>query len=346
MTFSKVALDQLACKSVINQLKKTFPAKIYKIEFTDNTNPVEAVEVDDILYLPSLHLQVWQNHIVPYEANADEDAFSTIIISIKENYFSSRHYVRSENTVTINDSVCIISNIFAHNFFHFIEELYKVIILERLGFDGKYVLSTMPSRLAECLPNFTLEFLTMLGVKSERILYCNQPTIFRKAWFTTHICHAEILLYRAVFFELREILINHKSTDYDGRGARIWVERKKSRRLINSDVIHECLRNHGFTIVDMAGLTVPEQISIIKQSEVLGGVHGAALIHSMFLKERSTVIECFSPDYVNPCILEVCQILRHKYLQVVPTNTSLRPYRDALDLNLDQNLLETILQGI
>ena len=152
-----------------------------------------------MLYLPALHLQVWQNHIVPYEANADEDAFPTITIAIKENYFSSRHYARPENTKTIDDSVCIISNIFAHNFFHFIEELYKVIILERLGFDGKYVLSTMPSRLAECLPNFTLEFLTMLGVKSERILYCNQPTIFRKAWFTTHICHAETLMYRDVF---------------------------------------------------------------------------------------------------------------------------------------------------
>ena len=346
MTFSKVELDQLTCISVINQLRDTFPEKIYTIEFPNNITPVEAIEVDDILYLPALHLQVWQNHIVPYEANADEDAFPTIKIAIKENYFSSRHYVRPENTKTIDDSVCIISNIFAHNFFHFIEELYKVIILERLGFDGKYVLSTMPSRLADGLPNFTLEFLTMLGVKSERILYCNQPTIFRKAWFTTHICHAETLMYRDVFFELREILINHKSTDCDGRGDRIWVERKKSRQLLNADVIHTCLQNHGFTIVDMADLTVSEQISIVKQSEVLGGVHGAALIHSMFLKERSTVIECFSPDYINPCILEVCQILRHKYLQVVPTNTSLRPYKNALDLNLDKTLLETILQGI
>jgi hypothetical protein len=82
---------------------------------------------------------------------------------LKENIRSGRATLSGplDSVERVDDDVCILSNMYSHNFYHFVEELNKVIILERGNFQGRYVVSTHPSHLSPVLPNFSLEFLDL-----------------------------------------------------------------------------------------------------------------------------------------------------------------------------------------
>ncbi len=116
--------------------------------------------------------------------------------------------------------------------------------------------------------------------------------------------------------------------------------------MVNAEQVHDILDRYRFTAVDMADPTIAEQIAAVKQAEVLGGPHGAGLIQSMFLRKRSTVIECFSPDYLNPCLLEICRILHHRYFMLAQVNTHWQLYPHGMNVEIDCNHLEIVLQSL
>jgi len=240
-----------------------------------------------------------------------------------------------------DDEVCILSNSWAKSFYHWTEELYKVVILEHHGFSGRYVVSGLPS--------FCYEFLELLGISRERILRdISAPTTFRSGALTTMVCHHDAISHRGVFFALRDAILSGAASQETSLGERLWIYRgrqtpQKRRDIVNSGEVKECLDLHGFTAVDMAELPVRRQIAAVRSAEVLGGPHGAGLAHSMFLNERSAVIECFSPQYINPCVIGICRSLNHRYLQIVSRNMD-HPY--GVHLEIDCAHLQLVLQSL
>ena len=91
---------------------------------------------------------------------------------------------------------------------------------------------------------------------------------------------------------------------------------------------------------------VSRQIGAAMRAEALAGPHGAGMIHSMFMKSKSTVIECFSPEWLNPSTREICRALRHRYFQIVAPNTPFEPYRYGRNVEVDCNHLELVLQNL
>lgn len=74
------------------------------------------------------------------------------------------------------------------------------------------------------------------------------------------------------------------------------------------------------------------------------GMHGAAFTNAMFMNPRSTVIECFSPEFINTGFWEICSLLRHRYAMVVHNNAyGAYEYGQALKVNCFQ--LELVLQS-
>lgn len=334
-------LPDTICASVLNKLKADAPSRVARVEFT-GAKPVEIGIASDVLYVPALHLPVWRERIVPIEANADDDAY----LELQRAAWSGQLMAHAlfTNVEEWDEDVCVLSNLYSHNFYHFLEELYKVVILERGGFTGKYLFSPFPSRLAQEAPAFTRELLNLLAIAPERIVQVSRPTMLRAAWFTSRISHVDTLQYPGVFFALRNAL--RAAVSGPSLGRRLWLDRQTSRVLVNQQEVHDCLHRHDFTILDMAELPVDRQIAAAMQAEVLAGPHGAALIHSMFLDEGSTVIECFSPAYVNFHILEVAANLRHRYIQMVPTNTEAAPYPHHGDVAVDCRHLRLVLQQL
>jgi hypothetical protein len=78
--------------------------------------------------------------------------------------------------------------------------------------------------------------------------------------------------------------------------------------------------------------------------QVLSGLHGSQFVHSQLLPERSFVIECFSPLYLNPTYTEIYRVLRHRYSQISPVNTPLMPYLHDGDVLVDCQQLDLALR--
>ncbi|EPS39703.1 hypothetical protein H072_6513 [Dactylellina haptotyla CBS 200.50] len=79
-----------------------------------------------------------------------------------------------------------------------------------------------------------------------------------------------------------------------------FIDRKGSRKLSNSaDLTAELIKAYpkiNVNIVDMAKLTLREQINIVAHTDVLVGVHGAGHTHGFFLPAQSSVVEILPID--------------------------------------------------
>lgn len=334
-----LAVSKTRCTSVIEQLKDESPSRVARVDFGD-ASAVEVGIAAEILYIPALHLQIWRDAIVPYEANTDDDAFRELHAASHQG--RSIAHALFTNVAQCDGDVCILSNISSHDIYHYFEELYKVIILERAGFVGRYVFSAFPSRISQDLPGFSIELLDLLGIARDRVVHVDRPTVFRTAWFTTRIAHADTLAYSNVFFALRNRLAAAASGP--APGPRLWLAGRETRTLVNAEEVHGCLRRHGFTIVDLADASAGQRISAAMNADVIGAPHGSALVHSMFMKEGSTVIECFSPQHIKFHIGAVLRNLKHRYLQMVQTNTARDPYRYGHDVEVNCEHLGNVLE--
>ncbi|KAH8909280.1 hypothetical protein BR93DRAFT_875933 [Coniochaeta sp. PMI_546] len=79
-----------------------------------------------------------------------------------------------------------------------------------------------------------------------------------------------------------------------------FIDRKESRRLKDQDALFTALRQEiphiKLSAVDFAAITFAEQLRIIRDTDVLVGVHGAGLTHTMFMREKTGVIVELQPE--------------------------------------------------
>ena len=339
-------LHEFGFVSVLDQLRDREPDRVAAVEFgrPDEGPAVEVAARQEILYLPELQLQIWRDRHFPLEANADPGAPGEIQGLIDGG--SALAAARPTEAEEITSDVCILSNVYSHYFHHMLEELYKVTILERIGFSGQYVFTRLPSPVSARLPSFSEQFLAALRIDRGRISYCDRPTRFRSAWLTTRISHYDTHLYKGVFFALRDALIAGAAPPDIAPGPRLWLDRRGLlRTVVNRDEVNERLGRYGFAVLDMAEFPIAQQIAIASRAEILGGPHGSALVHAMFLPSRSTVIECFSPLYINPPVIQMCLNLHHRYFQIVAPHSGNHPYQHGADVHVDLLQLDLALQA-
>lgn len=303
---------------------------------------VRTTRVADVLYLPDLLLQVAPGSVAPLEAVQDPWSLN---FELGRNFQGKADRYRLPVEVDDDDrDVCILANFYSRNFFHCItEELVKVVILEESGFTGDYVVSR--------LPPFASEFLAMLGVGPDRIVGpLDNPTRFRSAVYTTAITARELDQYPDAFHSVRNALVGASGASSQPPSRRLWMDRKlgvnnPGRELVNPEQIYPLLERYGFEIVDMAAFAAAEQIRLANEAAVLSGPHGAGFIHAMFMQPRSSVIECFSPLFINPGIFEVCRLLRHRYFMVAYENCY-EGYQHGTRLMVNPSQLELALQSL
>lgn len=81
-----------------------------------------------------------------------------------------------------------------------------------------------------------------------------------------------------------------------------FVDRQSSRRLRNQTALLAALQERrGLHVtvraIDFAALPFAEQLRVVRETDVLVGVHGAGLTHAMFLREGATaVVEILPPE--------------------------------------------------
>lgn len=322
-------LDELVCASLI--AAPGAPAKVEEVRPAFAGISLHVARAADVLYLPELGLQVVAGRLVPQEAIHTPWAldferqrdFEGLAAAYRAPF--SCGYVDSE--------ACVLANLYSPNFHHWVtEELPKVIILERCGFSGVY--------LTPNIPDFGRQFLRLLGVGDERIVSdLAGPVLLRSGVFTTAIDADKIVEHAPVFYELRARLADATGPEVAPLGSRLWLDRglgvrNPGRDLVNAEEVFAVLNRYGFAMIDMASLPVRAQLAAAQQAAMLAGVHGAGFVHSLFMPPRSVVVECFSPNFINPGILSICHVLRHRYSMIAHPNAyGAYPYGDRLFVN-------------
>ncbi len=283
-------------------MRRLDPASVRAVPLRSGAT-VHVTAVDDVLYLPDLRLQVVDGAVVPTEGIVDPWNLGFE----QRNAFQGRgqRYSLPFAPGRVEADVAILSNLYSASFTHFIEELLKVVILERAGFDGSYVLSAMPP--------FAFDLLGLLDIPRSRVIeHVTEPTVLRTAHYTTHAFTLNLSTCPGVLMDLRDVLLRAVRDVPSPAGPRLWLERGSNvndpdRDLVNVDEVRACLDRHGFERLDIGSLPVPEQLAAARDAEVISGVHGSAFAHCAFMKPGSRVIECFSPSYLNGCSFELPQ---------------------------------------
>jgi capsular polysaccharide biosynthesis protein len=307
---------------------------------------IRLIELDNVLYLPSVletgqSLCLVEQRAVPLETVLDcwtIDFFHKLRL---DNPAYRRAYVDDFEVRTVSARACILGNVFSRNFGHWTEELLKVAILEHTAQDCCYVISGQPP--------FALESLLLLGIDERRIISVETPTIFARAVFTTAISHQNIAAYPTALFRLRELVESRLTNRTSRYGKRLWLERGAMLRsggtITNRDEVYRTLAPYDFDVIDMATLSVAEQIVTVRGATTIAGPHGSQFVHAQFMPPASTVIECFSPIYVNPSILQICRVLGHSYHQVVARSQLIAPYQHGRDCVVECEHLSLVVDS-
>jgi capsular polysaccharide biosynthesis protein len=338
----QIDIDKLSCSSVID---RGDGALVTKVALGQGDPPIDIFRIADVLYLPSAllegqSLQIVDRHILPLEAVLYE--FTAEFVKAQMPLEIRTMYLNGLAFRRIKTDVCILGNVFSRNFTHWHEELMKVVLLERAGIGCSYVVSN--------LPPFTTELLALIGIVDNRVLRVESPAIFRSALFTTPVGYQNLSSYPGVLHGLRETLLSIDASGQPAIDSRLWFHREAQarlgRKLVNAEEVYKCLERHGVKAVDFGALPLRSQIAAARGAEVMAGTHGSHFVHSQLMKTRSSVIECFSPLYLNPTYTEIYRVLRHRYCQISGTNTPVFPYRHGTDVEVDCAQLELALQEV
>jgi capsular polysaccharide biosynthesis protein len=339
---TNINLDGLVCSAVLSEHDLIESGSFRDLSSVYGGAPVFCGRSTDVLYLPDLRLQIVAKRFVPEEAIATP---WTLDFEKKRRFQGKGvRYGQAFDINKVDEDVCILSNLYSRNFFHWLtEELIKIVVLERTGFEGRYVLPGLPA--------FAKEFLGVLGIPDSRlVLDVAQPTLFRSASYTTSIHAWNIYQYPAVFHAVRETLLAEASGRRRDTHQRVWLERgvgvnNPGRDLVNKDEVYRLLERYNVHVTDIAMLPVRDQIGLASACELIAGVHGAGFVHTMFQEPSSAVIECFSPLFINPGIFDICRLLRHRHHMIVYEHAYTEyPYGNQVAVNCAQ--LELALMSL
>jgi capsular polysaccharide biosynthesis protein len=340
-------LENLTPVSMIDEALRKNPSAVREVK-TQNGNIVHVLSVENVLYLSNLGLQIIGSHTIPVEGIVNPWNLGWLKRTSIPFYQEAREsgpFASPFLTKYVAEDVCIISNMFSHNFSHFTEELMKVIILERAGFSGSYIYTN--------LPKFAFELWDALGMDRRRLGRAAwEPTIYKSAVYTTNIDFRDLSKCPDIFFELRDRMFTAAKGTASPFGARLWLDRgvsvaNRDRDLVNSEEVDSFLEGYGFARLDIGTLPVLQQVAISMNADVIAGPHGSAFLHCMYMKPKSTVIEIFSPNYLNGYSFEICRVLRHQYVMIVDKNTPPdTPYPYGLAVHVPCNQLRLALERL
>lgn len=338
--------DRLECRSLFAApgAATSFPARARSRAASGS---IDIVEAKDVLYLPDVlepaqSVAVMDEAFVPLESILDPWNLGFLKTTRRQNPELGAQYASSFEPDRFTRPACIVGNLFSRNFGHWTEELLKVAAFENLGVDCDYV---MPA-----LPPFASASLRFLGVEESRIVVLSRPTLFERAMFTTAASHENLMDHPAALYRLRELVAEQLGDRRDKYGRRLWLERsagvKNGGMTTNRDEVYRCLEGYDFDVVDMATLSFRDQVDAVSGATIIAGPHGSQFVHAQFMPERSTVIECFSPMYVNPSVLQICRVLKHSYRQIVGRSNVVAPYAHGRDCEIDCAHLQLVLESL
>jgi capsular polysaccharide biosynthesis protein len=124
-----------------------------------------------------------------------------------------------------------------------------------------------------------------------------------------------------------------------GASRRLLVSRGGVRRLANEEELLRALEPLGFELVQPEQLTLPEQVRVFAEAQMIVGAHGAGLTNMVF-SEPLPVLELFPPEHIAWHYYTLARAAGHDYWYAVGSdrgsarNPRFRDFEIDLDLVL------------
>ncbi|RAL58480.1 hypothetical protein DID88_005184 [Monilinia fructigena] len=99
-----------------------------------------------------------------------------------------------------------------------------------------------------------------------------------------------------------------------------YIDRRNSRRLVGQESYLEELASQDprvkIQMIDFESIPFSEQVKIVRETDILVGVHGAGLTHGIFLPERSVMVEILPEGLNHKGFRNLAGLRSHTYLSV------------------------------
>jgi hypothetical protein len=158
---------------------------------------------------------------------------------------------------------------------------------------------------------FEQDFAQLLGIEPDRLTdtrsYAGAASVRRAVAANNHS-----LFYPSP----RDLdLIRKRFAPPEGRtGTRkLYISRGKTRRILNEAALHPILERHGIEFIEDIPRTVPEQIALFKDAQLIIGPHGAAFTNMIWAPPGAQVLEFFQKHYYPPYFYYLAKVLGHSY---------------------------------
>ena len=137
-----------------------------------------------------------------------------------------------------------------------------------------------------------------------------------------------------------------------GNGRKLFVSRGSaaSRRVVNEAELEPVLAEHGFELIDPAGMSIAEQVALFSRVSAVVGPHGAGLTNLLFSPPGTRVVEIFATPAAqgisNYRVLASHLGMPYSRLLAppVPNQSRRGPHYD--DMEVDPRLLARVLSAI
>ena len=238
------------------------------------------------------------------------------------------------------------------NYFHWLHDsllrLYR--ISEFVPPDTRFIVpANLPPRWQESL--------ACLGLPSAQLVEYDGESVWRleNLFFSSYTKRASYDLPVELDWFRRRIWQNAGISE-PKRAKRIYISRERAawRKIVNEAQVRECVASFGFESHVLEALTFQEQVKLFSQAEIVVGCHGAGNANMLFAPPHATMIEIFSPNYVQNSYWSMCDGLDVTYWYLTahaapttdPTRNPGYPLEDIrVPLDALSQIIERVLQN-
>ncbi|KAK6823576.1 hypothetical protein PG987_013833 [Apiospora arundinis] len=139
------------------------------------------------------------------------------------------------------------------------------------------------------------------------------------------------------------------SGNQDDQLALTFVDRRQTRRLEDQDGLLDRVRMEHpgvkMEAVDFGSIPLRDQINVARNTDILVGVHGAGLTHSLFMKEgRGALVEIFPPDFQYSGLRAIARERNLHYYKTHNTTRKQEADWHFEDVRLDPETFSTLIR--
>jgi len=249
-----------------------------------------------------------------------------------------RNDLRAARVSVLDRAMCLYTAYGAYGDWVF-QHVPKVVLAEKTGFAGAYLVPPQ---------QFAREILLLIGIAPERIIVHTDQlwkvaNLFVMPWFYSAYLFEK---HPELFITIRNAML--RSVKVGKAGRRAYISRNRpdlSRHILNEPEFKQLIAKFDFHEYFPQDHSIAAQISYFSECTAVIGATGSGMHNSIFMPERSLIMELFSPlRHEYRYSLFIAKQLKQRYYSIFPYYSSDVGYQHGNDVIANLDLIGKTLE--